>query len=87
MLILQGVLQMAKAEKPAKPKMAVESMTVTPQTVISKRTHEEEARERKWRAEDALRDIERAEKHKSDKSLMKDVRSCAKEKMKAYGKL
>ena len=46
-----------------------------------------EARERKYRAEEALRDIERAEKHKSDKSLMKDVKSCAKEKMKAYGKL
>lgn len=78
---------MAKAEKPAKPKMAVESMTVTPQTVISKRTHEDEARERRYRAESALHDIEKAEKHKSDKSLMKDVRSCAKEKMKAYGKL
>jgi hypothetical protein len=43
-----------------------------------------EARERKYRAEDALRDIERAEKHRSDKSLMKDVKECAKEKMKAY---
>jgi hypothetical protein len=43
-----------------------------------------EARERKYRAEDALRDIERAEKHKSDKGLMKDVKACAAEKIKAY---
>ena len=75
-----------------KQKMAVEGMltvagtpaTNAPEKVISK---DNEARERKWRAEDALRDIERAEKHKSDKALMKDVKLCAKEKMKAYGKL
>ena len=87
MLILQGVLQMAKAEKPAKPKMAVESMTAVPQATIAKRTHEDEARERKWRAESALEDIERAEKHKRDKSLMKDVKACAQERMKVYVKL
>lgn len=46
-----------------------------------------DARERKWKAESALSDIERAEGHKRDKSLMKDVKACAKEKMKAYGKL
>lgn len=46
-----------------------------------------EDRERKYRAEEALRDIERAEKHKRDKSLMKDVKACAKEKVKTYGKL
>lgn len=50
-------------------------------------TAKDEARERRYRAEDALRDIERAEKHKSDKDLMKDVKACAREKMKAYGKL
>lgn len=52
-----------------------------------KRSPDDEARERRYRAEDALRDIERAEKHRSDKTLMKDVKVCAKEKMKAYGKL
>lgn len=46
-----------------------------------------EAEERRWKAEDALRDIERAEKHKSDKLLMKDVKACAKEKMKALSKV
>lgn len=41
------------------------------------------ARERKWKAEDALRDIERAEAHKRDKSLMADVKKLAQEKVKS----
>jgi hypothetical protein len=47
----------------------------------------DEARERKWKAEDALRDIERAEGHKRDRSLMKDVKSLAKEKVKSLNKI
>jgi hypothetical protein len=43
-----------------------------------------EERERKYRAERALEDIERAEKHKRDKGLMKDVKQCANEKLKTY---
>lgn len=46
-----------------------------------------EERERKYRAEDALRDIERAEGHKGDKSLMKDVKQLAKAKIKSLGKI
>ena len=46
-----------------------------------------EAEDRKRKAKYALEDIERAEGHKRDKALMKDVKECAKEKMKAYGKL
>lgn len=46
-----------------------------------------EDRERKYRAKAALEDIERAEGHKKDKALMKEVKACAKEKMKTYGKL
>ncbi len=46
-----------------------------------------EARERKYRAEEALSTIERAEAHKRDKSLMKDVKACAREKKKTYDKL
>ncbi len=42
-----------------------------------------EARERKYRAEDALRDIERAEGHKRDKSLMGDVKKLAQDKVKS----
>ncbi len=71
-------------------KMNVESVSIatnSPERIIAKRSAEEEAKERKWRAERALEDIERAEKHRGDKSLMKDVKQCAKEKMRAYGKL
>lgn len=38
--------------------------------------------ERRYKAEDALRDIERAEKHRKDKGLMKDVKKMAREKIK-----
>jgi hypothetical protein len=37
--------------------------------------------ERRWRAEDALRCINRAEEFKSDKGLMKDVKELAQEQM------
>lgn len=37
----------------------------------------------KWRAEDALRDIERAEVHKRDKALMADVKKLAQDKVKS----
>lgn len=39
-------------------------------------------REKRYKAEDALRDIERAEGHKRDKALMKDVKQVAREKIK-----
>lgn len=40
-----------------------------------------EERERKYRARNALEDIERAEQHKRDKALMSDVKKLAKEKV------
>lgn len=46
-----------------------------------------EARERKYRAEDALRDLERAEGHKRDKSLMNDVKKLAREKAASLKKI
>jgi hypothetical protein len=46
-----------------------------------KMTKEAEARERRWKAEDALRTCEQYAKIQSDKGLMKDVRALAKEKM------
>lgn len=46
-----------------------------------------EARERKYKAEDALRDIERAEGHKRDRGLMRDVKKLAKDKIKSLGKI
>lgn len=46
-----------------------------------------EARERKYRAEDALRDLERAEGHKRDKALMADVKKLAREKADSLKKI
>jgi len=43
--------------------------------------------EMKWKAQDALRDIQRAEKHKSDAKLMKHVKQLAKEDMKALKRI
>ena len=45
-----------------------------------KQSKEDKDRERRYRAEDALRDIERAEGHKKDKQLMSDVKDLCKEK-------
>ena len=44
-------------------------------------------REMTYRAEEALRDIERAKKHEGDKELMKRVKSMAKQKIKDLGKI
>lgn len=38
--------------------------------------------ERKWRAEDALRDLAQAEKHRRDPKLMAEVEKVRKDKMK-----
>lgn len=48
---------------------------------------ESEARERRYRAEDALRDLQRAECHRKDKSLMKDVKALAQEQIQALSKV
>ena len=47
----------------------------------------EQKERRRYMAEDALRDIERAEKHKRDKNLMRDVKTVAKEKMASLKKI
>lgn len=44
-------------------------------------------RERRYKAEDAMRDLERAEVHKKDKSLMSDVKQCAAEKIDSLKKI
>lgn len=43
--------------------------------------------ERKYKAQDALQCIERAEEYKRDRSLMKDVKGLARMKIKALGKI
>ena len=50
-------------------------------------TKAHESNERKWKAEDALRDIERAEAHKRDKALMSDVKKLASEKVASLKKI
>lgn len=57
----------------------------TPSTAKPDRDYE--ARERQYRAEDALRDLERAEKHKRDKALMGDVKKLAREKADSLKKI
>lgn len=72
--------------KKSKGKLPVASNNSNPVPAIEKAvpykpTKEEQNRQRRYRAEDALRDIERAEGHKKDKALMRDVKQMAKEKM------
>lgn len=47
----------------------------------------DESRERKWKAEDALRTMKEYEKIKSDKQLMSDVKKMAKEEMNKLKKI
>ena len=72
-----------KVDKPI-PVQIVDTMLPK---VSQKSDADYEARERKYRAESALSDLERAEKHRADKSLMKDVKSLAKERMEHMKKL
>lgn len=50
-------------------------------------TARDEGRERKWKAEDALRTVKEYEKIKSDKQLMGDVKKMAKEEMNKLKKI
>lgn len=68
----------------AKNKLPTASTAAVSEKMESK-AHE--ASERKYRAEDALRTIERAEQHRADKSLMKDVKGLARERIKCLGKI
>lgn len=43
--------------------------------------------ERQWRAKEALETIEKAEDHKQDRDLMRDVKQLAKSKIKNLGKI
>lgn len=52
-----------------------------------KMSREQAQQERRWRAEDALRTLSRAEEIKRDAGLMRDVRGMANEQMKALGKV
>jgi hypothetical protein len=82
-LTARGSNKMAKKSLPTEP---LKASTVS-ENVIAKRSHEDEARERRYRAEDALRVMEKAEEHRKDKALMRDVKQMAKEKVKCLSKI
>ncbi|MDE2031418.1 MAG: hypothetical protein KGI58_04135 [Patescibacteria group bacterium] len=46
-----------------------------------------EEREKRYRAEEALRVLQKAEEHKKDKSLMKDVKQLAKKQINTMKKI
>lgn len=77
-----------KAANPSGHKLPVAGAKVStmPEPATAK-MDDYEAREKRYKIEDALGTIERAEKFKADKSLMRDVKKMAKDKMKMYGKL
>jgi len=78
---------MAKNRLPVANKKPVPVTIVSNSTTSNAMPKESMERERKWKAEDALRDIERAEQHKCDKALMKDVKKLAIEKMNSLKKI
>ena len=72
---------MSHKKKPAKlSSMVATDVPYTP-------TPAEKAERRKWEIEDALRTVQRAEEIKRDKTMMKDVKAMAKEKMKDLKKV
>lgn len=65
-----------------KRKNSVSSLVRDAAPVTYVPTKEDKARERRYRAEDALNTLTRAEEIKRDKGLMRDVKACAQAKMK-----
>jgi hypothetical protein len=73
---------MAKSNKLSK---VIAPATAQVSAMPVNKTNEE--RERNYRAQSALSDIETAHKHMQNKDLMKDVKRVAKEKLKTLGKI
>lgn len=78
---------MAKKTLPVKNDFNVKMESEVERAPSTMQKKDEEMERRRYRAEDAIRDLERAECHKKDKQLMKDIKSLAKEKMKVLGKI
>jgi hypothetical protein len=72
---------MAKKSKLPVQKLPTNSTMVGVGPASAKPTKQELDQQRRWKAEDACRDIERAEGHKRDKALMADVKQVAQEKI------
>lgn len=64
-----------KASGPAKGKTETKNAPAKPRDVPGSLLRDE----RKWKAEEAMRTLMRAEEHKKDKALMSDVQRLAKE--------
>lgn len=62
-------------------KLPKSDLPIAPSCVPYKRTQSDIDRERRYKAEDALRTLSQAEKYKSDKQLMGDVKRLAQEQM------
>lgn len=71
------------AKKLPVEKLSAKAKKAIPVKIVSEPMETSKSEQRNWRAEDALRDIERAERHKSDKALMADVKKLAQEKVKS----
>ncbi len=68
----------------AKSKSRLPTKSVEP--VVMPTLHHDNARERRYKAEDGLRTLQKAEECRKDKSLMKDIKALAREQMKAVSK-
>lgn len=84
---MDKVKKAAKSKSSPKNALPVAASVTMPQPQTPKQSAFEKKEHDKWRVEDALRDIERAEKHKADAALMRDVKKMAKEKMNQLKKI
>lgn len=75
------------AKKTIKNKLGDAVSTVVPKVEVVMPTKADKVREMEWRARDALSDIQRAEKHRSDSQLMKQVKQLAKQEQEALKKI
>lgn len=68
---------MGKRGKLPKNRLPVENSPC----VATKPTKDDEARERRYRAQDALRTLQQADDYRQNKQLMGDIKALAKEQM------
>ncbi len=72
---------MAKSKLPVNRLPAKSTSVAVDRPAPYKPSKQDLDRERRYRAEDAVRDLERAEGHKKDKALMADVKQVCAEKI------
>lgn len=70
---------MAAKAKPGKPKQSLADYANGTPAAMPARTRAQATEERRYRAEDALRTLTRAEEHRSNPKLMADVKRLAAE--------